>query len=248
MVAQNQVDTVSVILGGEVLRPLPEGGLWWARLKTLIVSDLHFEKGSSYASHGQMLPPYDTAATLLIVEKLVARWQPERVISLGDSFHDGKADQRLADTAIARIRALTQAADWIWVEGNHDPDPPQHLGGRAMSVLRSEELVFRHEPTHERNEISGHLHPVAKVAGRAGTIRSRCFIASPARLIMPAIGAYTGGLNILHDAVTRLFPDHDMAVYVIGRERTYPVATSRLRPDIRAARTGARSLGAAANG
>ena len=115
---------------GEMFTPLPEGGLWWAAQRTLIVSDLHLEKGSSFAARGQMLPPYDTSATLAIVESLVAELTPACVISLGDSFHDRKAEHRMDATDAERVRALTAQTDWVWVEGNHDPDPPEHLGGR----------------------------------------------------------------------------------------------------------------------
>ncbi len=183
-----------------MLVPLPEGGLWWPGQRLLVVSDLHLEKGSSYAARGQMLPPYDTGATLAVVERLVAQLMPQTIISLGDSFHDRAAELRLPEPYAERIRALTAAHDWIWVEGNHDPDPPAHLGGRAEKTVRLGPLVFRHEPEGEAGEVAGHLHPVAKVKGRGRNVRRRCFASDGARLVMPAMGAFTGGLNVLDDA------------------------------------------------
>ena len=220
-------------LRGELLTPLPEGGLWWSAQKTLVVSDLHLEKGSSFAARGQMLPPYDTSATLAIVERLVQRLQPDRVISLGDSFHDRKAETRMDEADAARVRALTGQTDWIWVEGNHDPDPPEHLGGRASKVLRMADLVFRHEPTGESGEVAGHLHPCAKVVSRVRALRRRCFATDGERLIMPAMGAFTGGLNVLDEAYAPCFPDGGMMVFAMSREAVIPVSSKRLIPDRR---------------
>lgn len=213
------------------MTPLPEGALWWARERTLVVSDLHLEKGSSYAAAGQMLPPYDTSATLAVVEALVRAYQPERVISLGDSFHDRDAEWRLVDGDTARIKALTSATDWVWVEGNHDPDPPQALGGRAAKVLRVGDIVFRHEPTGESGEIAGHLHPCAKVLSRVRTLRRSCFVTDGERLIMPALGAFTGGLNVLDEAYAPCFPDGGMMVFAMTREAVIPVSSRRLIAD-----------------
>jgi len=218
---------------GELLTPLPEGALWWSSQRTLIVSDLHLEKGSSYAARGQMLPPYDTRATLAIVEALMARFEPDRVISLGDSFHDRKAETRMDDADADRVRALTAQTDWLWVEGNHDPDPPEHLGGRPIKVFRLADLVFRHEPTGESGEIAGHLHPCAKVLSRVRALRRRCFATDGERLIMPALGAFTGGLNILDDAYTPCFPDGGMMVFAMAREAVIPISSKRLIPDRR---------------
>lgn len=217
-------------LGGELLTPLPEGALWWPARRLLVVSDLHLEKGSNFAAAGQMLPPYDTGATLGRVEALCAELKPETVISLGDSFHDRQSETRLPDAYTSRIRALTAAHDWVWVEGNHDPDPPAHLGGRAAKVLRIDTLVFRHEPEGEAGEVAGHLHPVAKVAGRGRSVRRRCFASDGARLVMPAMGAYAGGLNVLNEAFDRVFPEGCMA-FAIGEARVYGVARKHLLPD-----------------
>ena len=140
-----------------MLVPLPEGGLWWPAERLLVVSDLHLEKGSAYAAKGQMLPPYDTGATLGVVERLCEALMPATVISLGDSFHDRAAELRLPETYADRIRALTATHDWVWVEGNHDPDPPAHLGGRAERTVRIGSLVFRHEPEGEQGEVAGHV-------------------------------------------------------------------------------------------
>ncbi len=220
-------------LAGEMLTPLAEGALWWAARRVLVVSDLHLEKGSNYAAAGQMLPPYDTCATLARVERLAAALQPEVILSLGDSFHDRRAEQRLPEVYVARIKVLTSAHDWVWIEGNHDPDPPAHLGGRAAKVLRMDGLVFRHEPEGEGGEVAGHLHPVAKVAGRGRSVRRRCFASDGARLVMPAMGAYAGGLNILDPAFGAVFPEGCMA-FAIGEARVYSVPRTHLVPDVHA--------------
>lgn len=224
---------LQLALCGELLTALPCGALWWAGEKLLIVSDLHFEKGSSFAARGQLLPPYDTSATLACVEALMADLAPRTVISLGDSFHDGRAEQRLSPADTKRIKQLTSVTDWVWVEGNHDPDPPAHLGGRAAKVLRIGELVFRHEPEGERGEIAGHLHPCARIQGRGRALRARCFVSDGHRLIMPALGAYTGGLNVLDPVYRDVFPE-GLSVFALGSDRVYSVSPSRLRSDTRA--------------
>ncbi len=228
---RHQTSETHIHLRGELLTPLPEGGLWWSAAKTLIVSDLHLEKGSSFASRGQMLPPYDTGATLAIVEQLVDTFLPDRVISLGDSFHDRKAETRMDEADAARVRTLTGQTDWIWVEGNHDPDPPAHLGGRPSKVLRMADLVFRHEPTGETGEVAGHLHPCAKVVSKIRALRRRCFVTDGERLIMPAMGAFTGGLNVLDEAYAPCFPEGGMMVFAMSREAVIPISSKRLIPD-----------------
>ena len=217
-------------LAGELLTPLAEGALWWAGERVLVVSDLHFEKGSAFAARGQMLPPYDTGATLTAIEGLCRVLRPQTVISLGDSFHDRSAELRLPEAYARRIQALTAAHDWVWVEGNHDPDPPQHLGGRAEKTLRIGPLVFRHEPTGEAGEIAGHLHPAAKISGRGRSVRRRCFASDGRRLVMPAMGAFTGGLNVLDPAFAPVFPEGVM-VFALGRDRVFPVARASLLRD-----------------
>lgn len=229
--AEIQTSQTQLHVRGALLTPLAEGALWWPQTKTLIVSDLHFEKGSSFAAAGQMLPPYDTSATLTIIEHLMQAYQPDRLISLGDSFHDRKAETRLDTQDVRRIRALTSATDWIWVEGNHDPDPPAHLGGRAANVLCMGDIVFRHEPTGESGEIAGHLHPCAKILSRVRSLRRRCFVTDGERLIMPAMGAFTGGLNVLDPAYVPCFPDGGMMVFAMSRDAVIPISAKRLLSD-----------------
>lgn len=223
-------EPTTVHLNDAELMLLPQGALWWPAEGTLVVSDLHLEKGSSYASRGQLLPPYDTSATLKQVESLVADFGPKRVISLGDSFHDGEAEARLADQDKARIRALTGTVEWIWVEGNHDPEPPASLGGIGETELSIGGLVFCHEPLGKIGEVSGHLHPSAKVRARGRAVRRRCFAVGQGIIIMPSLGAYTGGLNICDEAFMNVFegvPD----AYVLGETRVFKLDTRRLIPD-----------------
>ncbi|WP_300554927.1 ligase-associated DNA damage response endonuclease PdeM [Maricaulis sp.] len=200
---------------------------------TLIVSDLHFEKGSAYAAGGQLLPPYDTRATLKRLASAIERHAPERVIALGDSFHDLGAAGRMAGDDIAAIKALVAGLDdWVWIEGNHDPQPPEELGGRTAHTLQLGALVLRHEPLEALapGEIAGHLHPCAKVRGRGRAVRRRCFATDGRRLIMPAFGAYTGGLNICDAAFQACFgrvPD----ALVMGRDAVHAIAARQCVPD-----------------
>ncbi|MDZ4775679.1 MAG: ligase-associated DNA damage response endonuclease PdeM [Alphaproteobacteria bacterium] len=209
-----------------------EGALWIESARTLVVSDLHFEKGSSFAVRGQMLPPYDTRATLQRLTLLFARLRPDTVISLGDSFHDRDGPGRMDAGDVATLRAMTAAADWVWIEGNHDPEAPTWLGGRAMERIAFGDLVLRHEPKagDARGEIAGHLHPCAKVSARGRALRARCFATDGERLVMPAFGAYTGGLNVRDAAFDPLFPQGCVAL-MLGRTRVYAAPSSRQTPD-----------------
>lgn len=224
---------LTVTVAGERLHLQPCGGLWWEDASVLVVSDLHLEKGSSYASRGQMLPPYDTRATLLRISRLVEALQPTTVISLGDSFHDRRARPRMSTDDVALVRSMTSACDWVWIEGNHDPKPPEDLGGRMASELKLGKLVFRHEPTSGAalGEIAGHLHPCARVVGRGGrSVRARCFATNGERLVMPAYGALAGGLNLLDVAFDTLFPKGALAA-VVGRDGVYLASSDRLIGD-----------------
>ncbi len=220
-------------LAGETLALFPCGGLWWDAGGTLVVSDLHLEKASSYAARGQMLPPYDTRATLRRLAVLLAELRPTTVVSLGDSFHDRNSRPRMADDDVAAVRAMTAAHDWVWIEGNHDPKPPEDLGGRAAFELELGPLTLRHEPTagSARGEIAGHLHPCARVVGRTGrSVRARCFATDGERLVMPAYGALTGGLNVLDAAFAPLFAN-SMIAAVLGRDSVYLAGVDSMAPD-----------------
>lgn len=214
-------------VAGVAAEALPEGALWIASEGTLIVSDLHLEKGSAFASRGQFLPPYDTRTTLLRLADLMARLQPAIVVSLGDSFHDGGGPARMHDADAAALQALVRVAEWVWIVGNHDPEIPKSLGGRIHETLRIGALTLRHEPTAAgAGEIAGHLHPCAKVAARGRAVRARCFATDGAQLVMPAFGAYTGGLNVRDAAFGAVFPRGCTAL-MLGRDRVYAAPPHR---------------------
>lgn len=218
---------------GAALTVLPEGALWWAAERMLVVADLHFEKGSSYAARGIALPPYDTRATLARLGALVARFAPARLVALGDSFHDREAETRMDGTDAAALAALTGATDWIWITGNHDPVPPRRFGGTVMHELRAGPLTFRHEPqaAPASGEIAGHLHPCAAVRVRGRRLRRRCVASDGTRAIMPAFGAYAGGLNVLDAAYENLLPASGFHAWMMGARSVVPVAAHRLEGD-----------------
>ena len=220
------------VCGHEAI-PDVSGALYLPDLETLVVSDLHFEKGSSFAARGIHIPPYDTHSTLGLLEEVCARYRPSRVIALGDSFHDAGAMARMPASESARIRALTAEWDWIWVTGNHDPAPPENLGGEIADHVEAGALLLRHEPrpAPATGEIAGHLHPAAVVVMRGRRLRRRCFVTDTTRLIMPAFGAFTGGLNVRAVAFADLFDGLKFNAWMIGRDAVYPVNGRRLRAE-----------------
>lgn len=205
------------------------GALYWEAERLLIVSDLHLEKGSSFAMRGVLLPPYDTIATLGRLGAVIARYDPRRVIALGDSFHDRDAHGRLSAGNRDLLAALQCRRDWIWIAGNHDPALPSDLGGVVASDVAIGAVVFRHEPTGADGEIAGHLHPKARVAARGRSIERRCFATDGRRLVMPAFGAYTGGLSIRDAAFARLFGPVGLIAHVLGDHRLHSIAAARCR-------------------
>lgn len=225
----NQVEAK---LGDATVTATPQGALWIGAAKTLIVSDLHLEKGSSFARDGQMLPPYDTHATLSRVAALMEAHEPEIVVSLGDSFHDGGGPARMHERDRHLLRSLIGRCDWIWVEGNHDGRSAETIGGVVRESLQLGALNLVHKPTRRAapGEIAGHLHPCAKVTGRGRVVRRRCFAVDGRRLVMPAFGAYTGGLNVCHEEFAPLFPNGVTAL-VLGRTRVLPAPMERLLDD-----------------
>jgi DNA ligase-associated metallophosphoesterase len=214
-------------VNAERLVPDPSGALWWPSEATLVFSDLHFEKGSSYARAGALLPPYDTRETLARMVECIDRRQPRRIIALGDSFHDRYADERLDESDRATLRALGSRGEWIWIKGNHDPSPPAWLGGTITAEAAIGGLIFRHEPEtgRQQGEIAGHLHPCATVIRRGRALRRRCFVSDGTRIVLPSFGAYTGGLDVREAAVEVLFPSSYLA-YVMGARRVYAIATA----------------------
>jgi len=210
----------------------PAGVLYWPEQSLLAVADLHLEKGSSFAKRGVLLPPYDTAATLARLSERITRYAPRMVVALGDSFHDGGGPSRLADTDRASLTAMQRGRDWIWIMGNHDPEPADNIGGRFLNTLSVGALTFRHEPTETgQGEIAGHLHPVARIARRGRAVSRRCFASDAARTVMPAFGAYTGGLNVRDRAFANVFTTLAFTAHMLGERRLYAVAARQCLPD-----------------
>jgi DNA ligase-associated metallophosphoesterase len=227
-----ETEDTAIALAGARLAPDVSGALWWGEQGTLVVSDLHLEKGSAYAARGVALPPYDTRTTLQRLRRLLARFRPRRVIALGDSFHDKDTDARMGEYDRGALAELVgQVERWVWIAGNHDPAPPAHLGGEIAEELRLDGLTFRHEPQGEEGEVAGHLHPCARVGGRGRALRRRCFATDGRSLVAPAFGAFAGGLNVLDAAFAAVFGDAPPTVHVLGRDRVWPVGAERLLPD-----------------
>lgn len=215
---------------GERLMLDPAGVLIWPAAGILVVSDLHLEKGSAFARKGMLLPPWDTHATLDRLAALLRRWQPKIVVALGDSFHDAQGAARLPAGELSRLNAMTRAHRFIWILGNHDPAPPGGIGGDAVTEFTTHPLTFRHQAVASAaaGEIVGHHHPKASVPLRGTVVSRPCFVTDSRRVMMPAFGAYTGGLDVSDPAISRLFP-RDGRVFLLGKERLYSFALGAAR-------------------
>jgi hypothetical protein len=203
------------------------GALYWPEQSLLAFADLHLEKGSSFAGRGVLLPPYDTAATLARLAGVIDRFAPRVVIALGDSFHDGDGPARIAAVDRVDLGQLQRGRDWIWISGNHDPVPAGGIGGSFAESIVIGALTFRHRPTGAAGEIAGHLHPVARVRVSDRTVSRRCFASDGGRMVLPAFGAYAGGLNVRHRAFAEVFGTFDFTAHMMGDGRLYALRASR---------------------
>ncbi len=196
---------VPLSFGGHGLCVLADGALFWPARGALLVADLHLEKASWFAMRGQLLPPYDSLATLATLTALVERTGAREIWCLGDSFHDVAGCDRLPEAAQASLRALTGAVRWTWITGNHDPAILDRCGGAVMEEEVVEGIVLRHEadPAETRPELSGHFHPKLRIRVRGRQVARRCFVGTATKIILPAFGALTGGLDAGHPAIVR---------------------------------------------
>lgn len=216
-------------VGGFAFIADPSGALYLAEDGVLLVADLHLEKGSAFAARGMMLPPYNSRATLAALAIVLARYRPRTVIVLGDSLHDRRAIARIAPEDLASLGAMQRGSDWIWLSGNHDPEPPPELGGTVCEMLALGGIVLRHEPHagEASPEIAGHLHPAGKVRLSGRAVRRRCFVSDGRRCVMPAFGAYAGGLNVLEDPFRPLFGG-PFTAHMLGASRVYAISGAQL--------------------
>ncbi len=222
-----------VSVHGSMFTVQREGALWHEDERVLIVADLHLEKGSAFAERGRgLLPPYDTGATFALLATLIDRLDPACVVALGDSFHDSRAGERMHERDIETLCALQTGRDWLWVKGNHDPDPPSCVSGEWHGEFRLGPCVMRHEPAagDAPGEIAGHLHPVAKIVVRGESVRRRCVVSDGRRAILPAFGVYAGGLNVRDRAFDGLFRGETLSAWMLGASGIYLMPGERLVP------------------
>ena len=190
---------------GHGLAASPDGAIHWPAEQALLVADLHLEKASWYAQGGQFLPPYDSLATLTALASVVEQTQVRRLYCLGDSFHDRFGCDRLPEDARTLLLELTGRLDWTWVLGNHDPGFADHCGGTLVEEVEVSGIVLRHEAVRDdpRPEISGHFHPKYRLSLKGRNVSRRCIVASATKLILPAFGSLTGGLDASHPEIVR---------------------------------------------
>ena len=212
---------------GETFAATAAGALYWPARQALLVADLHLEKASWFARLGQFLPPYDSEATLSALGGEVERTGAERLYCLGDSFHDRFGCDRLPARARELLTGLTSRLDWTWIVGNHDPGFSDHCGGSIADEVEVGDVILRHEAVRDdmRPEISGHFHPKLRVHVKGRQVSRRCFVLSSTKLIMPAFGALTGGLDAHHPEILRSVGGNAAAlVPVSDRLLRFPLA------------------------
>ena len=205
----------------------PEGALFWPAQNALLVADLHLEKASGFARFGQMLPPYDSIATLSALQQDIERSGATRLFCLGDSFHDKFGCDRLPADARTLLSSLTGQVDWLWITGNHDAGFIDHCGGRIAEEVEIDGITLRHEAVEgdPTPEMSGHFHPKLRLAMKGRHVSRRCFVASATKLILPAYGTLTGGLDAHHPEILRkVGPGASALVPVTDRLLRFPIA------------------------
>ncbi len=210
---------MNILFCGQELYLQPSGAVFWPQENLLIVADLHLEKGSSFARRGFFLPPYDSRATLNTLKNACVQTRCKRLLLLGDSFHDAGSYGRLSPEDRSALASLSEL-DPIWISGNHDSGfaPPGFI---PMEEYAARGLTFRHIAVPgATNEISGHYHP--KLVLKKPRLSSPCFMEDGNRLILPAFGAYTGGLSVSDPVIQALFQP-SVRLYVLGAQAVFAV-------------------------
>ncbi|MFS0771933.1 ligase-associated DNA damage response endonuclease PdeM [Sphingomonas sp. 1P08PE] len=218
---------VPLSFGGHEWLALPEGALFWPARGALLVADLHLEKGSWFAARGQLLPPYDSLATLAALTAVADRTAAREIWCLGDSFHDIAGCDRLPVAAQSMLTSLTARVCWTWITGNHDRAILDRCGGDVADEAVVDGIVLRHEadPAERRPELSGHFHPKLRVRVRGRQVARRCFVGSATKIILPAFGSLTGGLDADHPEIVRAMGGAGQAwVPVDDRLLRFPLA------------------------
>jgi DNA ligase-associated metallophosphoesterase len=218
---------VPLSFAGETFFATADGALSWPARQALLVADLHLEKASWFARLGQFLPPYDSHATLTALARSVEQTQATRLYCLGDSFHDRFGCDRLPAEARALLTELTSRLDWTWIVGNHDPGFADHCGGRIEDEVEIGGIVLRHEAVRDdpRPEMSGHFHPKLRLQLKGRHVSRRCFVVSQTKMILPAFGSLTGGLDAHHPEILRsVGTDAAALVPVSDRLLRFPLA------------------------
>lgn len=230
---QEDFNFQAISICGKSLIAHKSGALYWPAEKALLVADLHLEKASHFAGLGQMLPPYDTRETLTKLAHVIDVFGAETVICMGDSLHDNGGADRIAERDLESLKVLQDDREWIWLTGNHDSSVRDTLGGHVRDEIRVEGLVLRHEPRlgQVSHEIAAHLHPAARIVMHGTSLRRPCFISNGLRIVLPAFGAFTGGLNVLDEAFEPLFSNDGFSIWMMGQDGLYPIATRLLRED-----------------
>jgi uncharacterized protein len=208
----------TLTFAGHNFRVVDGTALYWPTRNAIIVADLHLEKASWFASRGQMLPPHDSLATL---ERLLATLEINGAVQvwcLGDNFHDDSGPARMTDEARALLRHLTDQFDWRWIMGNHDAQLQKDVGGTIVEEEEVDGLVLRHraDPRERRHELSGHFHPKFRARAKSRNVARPCFVQSRSKLILPAFGAFTGGLNADHAEIRAVVGAGAQAVVASG--------------------------------
>ena len=212
---------------GETFVATPGGALFWSDRQALLVADLHLEKASWFAKGGQFLPPYDSHATLTALAAEVEATGATRLYCLGDSFHDRFGCDRLPRAARDLLLSLTARLDWTWIVGNHDPGFADHCGGAIVEEVDARGIILRHEAVRDepRPEMSGHFHPKLRLHLRGRHVSRRCFVVSDSKIIFPAFGALTGGLDAHHPEIMRQVGDGASALVPLSdRLLRFPLA------------------------
>ena len=218
---------VPLSFAGETFFATTDGALFWPAQQALLVADLHLEKASWFARFGQFLPPYDSHATLMTLARAVEETRPRRLYCLGDSVHDRVGCDRLPADARSLLTELTSKLDWTWIVGNHDPGFADHCGGRIEDEVEIAGVVLRHEAVRDdtRPELSGHFHPKLRLQLKGRRVSRRCFVVSRSKMILPAFGSLTGGLDAHHPEIMRSVGDDAAAlVPVSDRLLRFPLA------------------------